>query len=42
MTPVDPVDKPNEEQSIAGEMIVPELQVGVTQDSKDYTGGDVL
>lgn len=41
MTPVDPVDKPNAENSVAGDYIIPDLQVGITQEPDDHNDGDV-
>lgn len=37
---VDPEDKPNAEKSVAGDYIVEELQVGITQDLEDCPEGD--
>lgn len=40
-TPVDPVDKPNAENSIAGDMIDNDLQINITQDPDNHNEGDV-
>lgn len=40
-TPVDPVDKPNTEDSIAGDMIDPLLQENISENPDDHNEGDV-
>ena len=40
MTPVDPVDKPNSEKSVAGDTIDPELQKNISQNPEDHNEGD--
>lgn len=40
-TPVDPVDKPNSENSVAGDYIDESLQQGISQDPEDHNEGDV-
>lgn len=35
-TPVDPVDQPNTDKSIAGDFIEPNLQDGIDQEPREY------
>lgn len=39
-TPVDPVDKPNTEDSIAGDMTDRNAQDNITQEPDDHNDGD--